>query len=36
MSRRKRIGYENNTPINYAVYRKQIPLQAGLQGGRDE
>ena len=26
-SRRKRIGYENRTPINYIVYRKQIPLQ---------
>jgi hypothetical protein len=25
-SRRKRIGYENKTPINYAVFRKQIPL----------
>ena len=27
--RRKRIGYENKTPINYAVFRKQIPLKAG-------
>lgn len=25
-SRRKRIGYENKTPINYTVFRKQISL----------
>ena len=29
-SRRIRIGYENETPINYAVFHKQIPLQAGF------
>jgi hypothetical protein len=30
-SRRKRIGYENTTPINYAVFRKQILLQSGME-----
>jgi hypothetical protein len=34
--RRKRIGYENKTPINYVVFRKQIPLRAVLEGGADE
>jgi hypothetical protein len=32
-SRRKRIGYENSAPINYTVFRKQIPLTAGREGG---
>ena len=27
--RRQRIGYENKTPINYEVFRKQLLLQAG-------
>jgi hypothetical protein len=35
-SRRKRIGYENRTPISYSVFRKQIPLQAGVEGQADE
>ncbi|MGN7613639.1 multiheme c-type cytochrome [Magnetococcales bacterium HHB-1] len=26
-SRRKRIGYKNTIPINYSVYKEQIPLQ---------
>ena len=30
-NRSKRIGYENKTPINYAVFRKQIPLKAGME-----
>lgn len=35
-SRRKRIGYENRTPINYAVFHKQIPLQAGIEEAANE
>jgi len=30
-SRRKRIGYENRMPINYAVFREQILLQSGME-----
>jgi len=29
--RRQQIGYENKTPINYEIFRKQIPLQADIQ-----
>lgn len=32
--RRKQIGYENKTPINYEVFRKQILLQVGDVPGR--
>ncbi|HEC27985.1 MAG TPA: hypothetical protein ENI65_00145 [Gammaproteobacteria bacterium] len=35
-SRRKRIGYKNKTPINYEVYRKQIPLLQRLKGTENE
>ena len=35
-SRRKRIGYENRTPINYTVFRKQIPVKVGVEGANDE
>lgn len=33
-ARRKRIGYENQSPIHYGVFRKQLPLRAagGLTG----
>lgn len=30
-NRRKRIAYENKTPIDYIVFRKQILLQAGSE-----
>ncbi|VAW75930.1 hypothetical protein MNBD_GAMMA15-947 [hydrothermal vent metagenome] len=32
-SRRKRIGYENTTPINYEVFRQQIPLDDSIKEG---
>ncbi|MGD8312809.1 MAG: hypothetical protein PVJ66_09450 [Gammaproteobacteria bacterium] len=32
-SRRRRIGYENSTPISYTVFRKQIPLAGSKEGG---
>ena len=35
-SRRKRIAYDNDTPIDYTVFHKQIPLQAEPGGGSDE
>jgi len=35
-SRRQRIGYENRTPIDYAVFHRQIPLQARFEGAIDE
>jgi hypothetical protein len=31
-SRRKRIGYENRTPIKYSVFREQITLQESIKG----
>lgn len=34
--RRRRIGYENETPIHYVVFHEQIPLRADLQGAGDE
>jgi hypothetical protein len=33
--RRKRIGYENSAPIDYSVFRKQIPITAGKEGAAD-
>jgi hypothetical protein len=35
-SRRKRIGYENRTPINYSVFREQIALQKSNKGAASE
>jgi len=35
-SRRRRIGYENKTPIDYAIFRKQIPLRTGMEETIDE
>lgn len=35
-SRRRRIGYENSTPISYTVFRKQIPLAGSMEGADDE
>jgi hypothetical protein len=35
-SRRKRIGYQNRTLIDYALYRQQIPLAIGKDGMADE
>jgi hypothetical protein len=35
-SRRRRIGYENKTPIDYAVFHKQIPLHTGMAEAIDE
>jgi len=31
-SRRKRIGYENAAPIDYTVFRRQLPVNAGRAG----
>jgi hypothetical protein len=33
---RKRIGYENRTPISYTVFRQQIRLKGGFEGEADE
>ena len=39
-ARRQRIGYDNETPINYVVFNKQIPLRTGIphdiQGADDD
>ena len=35
-SRRRRIGYENRTPVSYSVFRKQIPLAGSMERAADE
>jgi hypothetical protein len=35
-SRRRRIGYENEAPIDYAVFRKRIPLRTSMEENIDE
>jgi hypothetical protein len=35
-SRRRRIGYENSTPISYTVFRKRISLSLGGEGAGRE
>lgn len=35
-SRRRRIGYENKTPIDYAVFHKRIPLYTETEAASDE
>ena len=35
-SRRKRIGYENRTPIKYSVFHEQIALQESIKGAANE
>jgi hypothetical protein len=35
-SRRRRIGYQNRTPIDYAVFHEQIPLHKETAGSVDE
>jgi hypothetical protein len=35
-SRRRRIGYEHKTPIDYVVFHQQIPLHTGMEETVDE
>jgi len=34
-NRRKRINYVNETPVNYTVFRKEIPLKPGIHSPAD-